>query len=105
MTWCFVFCAMALADWFCAEWGRACIAKKPGLAAFHGGAIVVCGAFSIVEYTSNHWLVIPATLGAAAGTWISVRSALNAYEDTADRRPQTARVRLDVPNFLGEPRS
>ena len=100
MNWLWVFLAMAIADWFWAEWGKACAAKKPGLASLHSVCIVLCGGFTIVEYTANHWLLIPACAGAAVGTWISVRSALNAYEYRADRQPQTPHAVQDVPNFL-----
>lgn len=35
-------------------------------------AIVALGAFTIVSYTANHWLLIPAVLGGALGTYFAV---------------------------------
>jgi hypothetical protein len=73
MSYIFVFFATMLADWFWAQWGRAIVMKQAPTAAFHSVMIILCGGFTIVEYTSNHWLLIPAALGAALGTYVAVR--------------------------------
>ncbi|HEY5054584.1 MAG TPA: hypothetical protein VII58_00395 [Acidobacteriaceae bacterium] len=82
MSWVFVFAAMAAADVFWACWSAAVTARRPALAATHGAAIVVCGAFPIVEYVSNHWLLVPAVAGAWFGTYVSVKWTQLTASDT-----------------------
>jgi hypothetical protein len=38
-------------------------------AALWSGAIVACGAYSTVEYVSNHWLFLAAVAGSIVGTY------------------------------------
>lgn len=37
------------------------------------GFITLSGAFTIINYTANNWLLIPAVLGASLGTYLSVK--------------------------------
>lgn len=71
--WIAVLTVTVIADFFWAKWSIACGEKLPYRAALYGGAIVACGSFAIVEYTANHWLVIPAILGASIGTFVAVK--------------------------------
>lgn len=34
--------------------------------------VIICGAYTIVSYTKNYWMIIPAACGAFAGTTLSV---------------------------------
>ena len=72
---------IALAVFLAVAIGDICWAKYIAYAA-HGhrlpaaawsAALFLCGAFTVVEYTRNHWLLIPAALGAFAGTVVGVK--------------------------------
>lgn len=41
------------------------------------GFITLCGAFSIISYTNNKWLLIPAVIGTILGTYLSVKYRKN----------------------------
>lgn len=73
MKWLAVFTAMAVTDYFYAAWTTAVSASRAPAAALYAAGIVLCGAFSITEYVSDPWLVVPATAGAALGTYLSVK--------------------------------
>lgn len=47
--------------------------RKAFKSAIWAGFITLSGAFTIISYTSNNWLLIPAVLGGAIGTYLSVK--------------------------------
>ena len=49
-------------------------AIKSGLWA---GFITLSGAFTIINYTSDNWLLIPAVIGGGIGTYLSVKFRKN----------------------------
>jgi hypothetical protein len=73
MKWLAVFAAMAVTDYLYASWSAAVTSKRAASAAATAAGIVLCGAFTITEYVSNAWLVVPAAAGAALGTYLSVK--------------------------------
>jgi hypothetical protein len=42
-------------------------------AAWWGAGIYAFGAFTVVVYTADHWMVVPAVLGAFVGTAVGVK--------------------------------
>lgn len=72
MTYLLVFLSMFAADFAWTKYNMESAAKHPHRAAFWSMLIVAFGAFNIVSYTTNRWLLIPALLGAYAGTWYAV---------------------------------
>lgn len=70
--WFFVLVSMLMADYFWARWSFYVAAKNACAAAGFSMLIVGASGFCVVEYTANHWLIIPAAIGAALGTFIAV---------------------------------
>lgn len=70
--WLVVFLATMGADYAWTKYIAAAAAKHPHKAAAWSAAIILVGAVNIISYTQNHWLIIPAVLGAYAGTWLAV---------------------------------
>lgn len=68
-----VFLVVACADICWAKYIATASSKRPLPAACWAAAIYLAGAFTVVEYTQNHWLIIPALAGSFVGTWIGVR--------------------------------
>jgi hypothetical protein len=67
-----VFFAVAFADWL---WTRYIVTAAAGQAlpaASYSAAIVVVGAFVTLSYVKDRRYLIPATIGAFVGTWLSV---------------------------------
>lgn len=73
MKWLAVFLAMAVTDYLYASWSAAVTSKLASPAAAYSAGIILCAAFTITEYVSDPWLVIPAAAGGALGTYLSVR--------------------------------
>lgn len=68
-----VFASVAAADYAWTKYNMHSAAKHPHRAAGWSAAIIAFGAVSVVSYTTNHWLLIPALLGAYVGTYVAVR--------------------------------
>lgn len=47
---------------------------KPSNAGLWSGFITLAGAITVIGYTQNHWLLIPAVLGSSLGTYLSVKN-------------------------------
>lgn len=45
---------------------------KPFLASFWAVIVTFVGAYAVINYTSNHMMLIPALLGAFVGTYIAM---------------------------------
>lgn len=57
-------------------WGKCVKAvsdNKPLNAALWSGFITLLGAITIVSYTKNNWLLIPAVIGSTLGTYFSIK--------------------------------
>jgi len=51
-----------------------CVATNNVLgASFWSIACYLLGSLAVINYTSNHWLLIPAVFGAFCGTYIGMR--------------------------------
>lgn len=75
MTFILVFLATAIADVFWTRYMRTVTAKKALAAALWSAGIIGLSAFTVVSYTSNHWLLVPAMAGAFVGTFFTVKKA------------------------------
>ena len=40
---------------------------------FWGAVVWIIGSLAVIEYTTNHWLLIPACLGAFCGTYVGIK--------------------------------
>jgi hypothetical protein len=74
MTWIVTFLAVAAADVCWTKYMAAAGAGQRWLAGMWGAALYMIGAVAVVQYTTDHWLLIPAATGAFVGTAIGVNS-------------------------------
>ena len=71
-AWVFTFCAVFAADlaW---SWYVAAVRDADAVRASAWAVVLfLLGATAVLGYTRNRWLLIPASLGAALGTWCGV---------------------------------
>lgn len=68
-----VFVCVMAGDFAWTKYMMHAAAKNPHRASLWNTAIIACGSVSVVSYTTNHWLLVPALLGAYAGTYLAVR--------------------------------
>jgi hypothetical protein len=68
-----VFAAVALADGLWTRYIRAASDGRRWPAANYSAAIIAVGAFTTIAYIDDPRYLLPACLGAWAGTWFSVR--------------------------------
>ncbi len=66
-----VFAATAFVDYAWSVYIRSLASTKMLRAAVWSMIIVFAGGFTTIEYISNHWMLIPAMLGAFCGTIVS----------------------------------
>lgn len=51
-----------------------CVAKNQVMgASLWSVACYLLGSYAVIEYTTNHWLMIPAVLGAFCGTYAGMK--------------------------------
>ena len=67
-----VFLISAVVDAVWAKYIAAASAHKALAAAAWSAGIIFCGSFVTVEYVTNHWLALPAALGAFVGTYLTI---------------------------------
>jgi hypothetical protein len=72
VKWLAVFAAVAIADALWTAWMRAVAAGLPALAGLASAAIILTGAFVTLAYVQDRRYLLPAVLGAFAGTYLSV---------------------------------
>lgn len=72
MTWLSVFVAMAVLDFFWADYTASIAGKKSHRASFMAVLIILFSGFVTTSYVADKWLLIPAGMGAYAGTWLSI---------------------------------
>lgn len=75
LQWVGVFLALFFLDFIWAEYTRAITDKRPHRAATTAVQIILLSGFATTSYVHNPILLIPAGLGAYAGTWASVKLA------------------------------
>jgi hypothetical protein len=68
-----VFVAMTVLDFVWARYNMATTSNKAMLSALYSVTIVLLGAFSVISYTDNHVMLLPAAAGAFCGTYLAVR--------------------------------
>lgn len=75
MKWLGVFVALFALDFVWAKYTHALTAKRPVASGALASVLIVLSGAAAVGYTSDPWLLIPAALGAFAGTWCAVRKS------------------------------
>jgi hypothetical protein len=71
--WVAVFFSMVFVDMLWAKYMLALAGKQAMKSALLSGGIILCGVFTTISYVENHWLVIPAAIGAFIGTYFTVK--------------------------------
>lgn len=79
-----VFFTMMLTDYFWGVYIKAMAKHQAIKASIFGAFIMLCGAFTAISYISDHWALIPATLGGMIGTYLSAK-----YSNTEDTNGTT----------------
>jgi len=79
-----VFLVAAGADVLWAKYTMHAADRNAGRAALWGALIIPAGAVSIIAYTDNHWYLIPAALGAYAGTYVAVSRHKEPIDEWSD---------------------
>jgi hypothetical protein len=67
-----VFFATLACDFAWTKYNLHSAAKNAHRAAAWSSAIIAFGTINVISYTTNHWLVIPALLGAYVGTYLAI---------------------------------
>jgi len=68
-----VFLSMFVVDVFYAIYLKSIENNKPIFASFMAMIVFFVASIATIGYIDNHWLLIPACLGAFAGTWVGVK--------------------------------
>lgn len=68
-----MFVAVALTDFCWTRYIQATAEAKANQSALFSLFIILIGGFVAISYTTNHWLLIPAGLGAYVGTYLTVK--------------------------------
>jgi hypothetical protein len=68
LAWAGAFITMFLTDYFWALYVGAVQTRRPVVAGMWAVALFVMGGLAVIGYTSDHWLLVPAALGAFVGT-------------------------------------
>ena len=67
-----VFFVVALTDILWAKYFLAVSQSRMVVAPLVSSGIIVFGSFATISYVNDHWALIPAALGAYAGTYITM---------------------------------
>lgn len=68
-----VFLSVACLDFVWTFYTRAMVDRREGRAGLWSAAIIGIGGYAASEYVQNKSLLLPAALGAFAGTWLAVK--------------------------------
>jgi uncharacterized membrane protein YfcA len=71
--WIVVFFALFFTDVFYTYYLKAVQDNDALKASIWGVVVFFVAAIAVVNYTTNHWLMIPACLGAFFGTYVGIR--------------------------------
>jgi len=69
----FTFVAVFFVDIFYTYYLKTVIENKALIASMWGAIVWLIGSLAVIEYTANHWLLIPACLGAFCGTYVGIK--------------------------------
>ena len=69
----FTFLAVFFVDIFYTYYLRAVNESRAVTASGWGAIVWLIGSLAVIEYTTNHWLLIPACLGAFCGTYVGIK--------------------------------
>ena len=67
------FTAVFFVDIFYTYYLKTVNENKALKASLWGAVVWLIGSLAVIEYTANHWLLIPACLGAFCGTYIGMK--------------------------------
>jgi hypothetical protein len=67
-----VFVALCVLDFVWARYNVATTSKQPVKAGVYSVLIILLGAFSVISYTDDHRMLLPAAAGAFVGTYFAV---------------------------------
>jgi uncharacterized membrane protein YfcA len=67
------FIAVTAVDLFYTYYLKSINENKAVVAGIWGSIVWLVGSIAVIEYTSNHWLLIPACMGAFFGTYIGIK--------------------------------
>ena len=67
-----VFLSMFVVDVFYAIYLKSIENNKPIFASFMATIVFFVASIATIGYIDNHWLLVPACMGAFAGTWVGV---------------------------------
>ena len=67
------FLAVTVVDIFYTYYLKSVNENRALVAGFWGAVVWLIGSIAVIEYTANHWLLIPACMGAFFGTWIGIK--------------------------------
>lgn len=70
-----VFAVTVALDYAWALYTLATAERRPFAASVSAVAIYALAGFATINYTGNHWMLIPAVAGCFVGTYIAVRRA------------------------------
>ena len=68
-----VFLSMFIVDVLYAIYLKSIENNKPIFASFMAMIVFFVASIATIGYVDNHWLLIPACIGAFAGTWVGVK--------------------------------
>lgn len=69
----FTFIAVFFVDIFYTYYLKTVNENKALTASLWGAIVWLIGSLAVIEYTANHWLLIPACLGAFCGTYVGIK--------------------------------
>lgn len=88
----YVFMLMFALDVVWALYTQAMVASRSILASSYAAAIQLFSAGLVLEYTEHHWLLVPAGMGAFAGTYVVSSGAVRKIGAALRRRSGSCRA-------------
>ena len=67
-----VFVALFTLDFVWARYNICTTSGKALKAGYYSVIIILLGGFSVISYTEDHWMLLPAAAGAFCGTFVDV---------------------------------
>ena len=78
----FTFLAMFVVDIFYSYYIKAIQDEEAIKAGFWAGTVYAIASLCVVNFTIDHWLIIPASLGAVCGTYVGIKMRQDDGPDT-----------------------
>ena len=73
LSYIITFIAVFFVDIFYTYYIKSVNESKALNASFWGAVVWLIGSLAVIEYTAYHWLLIPACMGAFAGTFVGIK--------------------------------